>query len=107
MQEERKSIIRFALDYSIVDIHTYPGYKGDLVVRITVKDRDAVIAIRKYALSVGIKEVVIKENKDVVQYEVYCITEDEGAYHIKEVKDLDEVHAKHLVKDPWNHQEEE
>lgn len=83
MQEERKKIIRYALDYNITDIHTYAGYKGDLVVRITVKDKDAMLAIRKYALSVETKEVVIKENKDVVQYEIYCITQDEGAYHIK------------------------
>lgn len=105
MQEERKNIIRYALDYNIIDIHTYPGYKGDLVVRITVKDKNDVLAIRRYALSLGIKEVVIKENKDVVQYEIYCVTEDEGAYHIKEVKDLDEVHARHIIKDIWDQEE--
>lgn len=104
MQEERKNIIRFSLDYNIIDIHTYPGYKGDLVVRITVKEKEAMFAIRKYALSIGIKGVVIKENKDVVQYEIYCITEDEGAYHIKTEDVLNETRAKHLVKDPWMHQ---
>lgn len=102
MQEERKKIVRFSLDYSIVDIHTYSGYKGDLIVRITTKEKEAVIAIRRYALSLGIKEVVIKENKDLQQYEIYCITEDEGAYHIKAEKLLDEIHAKHTVKDAWN-----
>jgi hypothetical protein len=107
MQEARKNIIRFALDYSIVDVHSHPGYKGDLVVRITVKDKDAVIAIRRYALDLGIKEVVIKENKDVAQYELYCITEDEGAYHIKVEDLLRKSHAKHPVKDVWNHQAEE
>lgn len=106
MQEERKKIIRFALDYTVVDVHSYPGYKGDLVVRITVKDKDSVLAIRRYALDLGIKEVVIKENKDVAQYELYCITEDEGAYHIKAEDLLHESHAKHLAKDVWNHQEE-
>ena len=93
MQEERKSIIRFALDYSVVDIHTYSGYKGDLVVRITVKEKYAVIAIRKFALDLGIKEVVIKENKNLSQYELYCVTEDEGAYHIKVQDILDEMHS--------------
>lgn len=104
MQEERKKIIRYALDHDIIDVHTYNGYKGDLVVRITVKDKDAMLAIRKYALASGIKEVVIKENKDVIQYEIYCITEDEGTYHIKEAKALNEVHAKHIT-DVWNKQE--
>ncbi|MCL4432641.1 MAG: hypothetical protein M1300_10000 [Epsilonproteobacteria bacterium] len=104
MQEERKKIIRYALDYDIIDVHTYNGYKGDLVVRITVKEKDAMLAIRKYALASGIKEVIIKENKDVIQYEIYCITEDEGAYHIKETKALDEIHTKHIT-DAWNKQE--
>lgn len=104
MQEERKNIIRYALDYNILDIHTYPGYKGDLVVRITVKEKEAMLAIRKQALLFGIKEVVIKENKDVVQYEVYCITEDEGAYHIKDNDTLEDIHTKHIT-DPWNEQE--
>lgn len=106
MQEERKKIIRFALDFNIIDIHSYPGYKGDLVVRITVKDKEAVIAIRRYALELGIKEVVIKENKDVLQYEVYCITEDLGAYHIKDNDVLDDIHSTHIT-DLWTHQTEE
>ncbi|MDP3302373.1 MAG: hypothetical protein Q8S36_10455 [Sulfuricurvum sp.] len=104
MQEERKNIIRYALDYNIIDVHTYPGYKGDLVVRITVKEKDAMLAIRKQALFLGIKEVVIKENKDVVQYEIYCISEDEGAYHIKDKDALEDIHAKH-IKDVWNEQD--
>ncbi|MFA6189713.1 MAG: hypothetical protein WC680_10600 [Sulfuricurvum sp.] len=107
MQEERKKIIRFAMDYNIVNVHSYSGYKGDLVVRITVKDKDAVLAIRRFALDLGIKEVVIKENKDLSQYELYCITEDEGAYHIKSKDVLDEIHTDHKVKDIWNNQQEE
>lgn len=104
MQEERKKIIRFALDYSVVDIHSYPGYKGDLVVRITVKDKEAVIAIRRYALELAIKEVVIKENKDVLQYEIYCITEDLDAYHIKDKDLLEDIHSDHIT-DLWTNQE--
>ncbi len=102
MQEERKKIIRYALDYSIVDIHTYHGYKGDLVIRITVKDREGVLAIRKFALSLGIKEVVIKENKDLEQYEMYFVTEDEGAYHIKDV----EGQKKKVYHDIWDDEQE-
>jgi hypothetical protein len=102
MQEERKKIIRYALDYNIADIHTYPGYKGDLIVRITIKERDDVISIRKFALSLGIKEVVIKEKKDVKLYEMYCITEDEGVYHIKDV----DGHPKKIYHDIWANEEE-
>lgn len=92
MQGERKKIIRYALDFEIEDIHTYPGYKGDLIVRITTKEKDAVISIRKYALSLGVKEVVIKQNHDLLWYEIYCITEDEGVYHIKIEELMDETH---------------
>ncbi len=83
MYQERKDIIRYALDFNVSDINTYSGYKGDLIVKITIKDRDALVAIRKYAFSLGIKEVVIKQNKDLLLYEIYCVTNDEAVYHIK------------------------
>lgn len=101
MQEERKQIIRYSLDFNIIDVHTYSGYKGDLIVRITTKEKEAVIAIRKYALSLGIKEVVIKQNQHFMQYEIYCVTEDVGVYHIK-IEDLEKnVHSHHAPKDVW------
>ena len=102
MQDIQKDIIRFVLDYSISSINTYGGYRGDLIVKITTKNKTDVIEIRKYALSLGIKEVVIKEKKDLDQYELYCITEDHDAYHIKTEKLLDEIHSKHTVVDAWD-----
>lgn len=99
MQEERKEIIRFALNYSIEDIHTYSGYRGDLIVKITTKDKNAVIEIRKFALSLDIKEVVIKQNPGTVQYEIYCITEDESVYHLKTEEVLKHIHDSHPVDD--------
>lgn len=102
MQDIQKDIIRFVLDYSISSINTYGGYRGDLIVKITTKNKTDVIEIRKYALSLGIKEVVIKEKKDLDQYELYCITEDHDAYHIKAKELLDEIHSKHTVVDAWD-----
>ena len=83
MQAERNKIIRYALDFYIEDINTYSGYKGDLIVKITTKDKGAVIAIRKYALSLGVEEIVIKHNPNLVLYEIYCVTVSTDIYHIK------------------------
>lgn len=83
MQDAQKSIIRYVLDYDIFSINTYAGYKGDLIVKIISSHRDDVIKIRKFALSLGIKEVVIKEKIDTRQYEIYCVTADEGVYTLR------------------------
>lgn len=101
MQEIRKKIIRHALDLEIADIRTYSGYRGDLIVKITTKDREAVLDIRQFALSFGIKEVVVKQNPDMKLYEIYCVTEDEGVYHLKVEDLMDEVHKHHPVKEVW------
>lgn len=99
MQEERKQILRHALNFNIEDVHTYSGYKGDLIVKITTKNKDALSEIRKYALSLGIKEVVIKQNPGIVQYEIFCVTEDESVYHLKTEDVLKELHDNHPVDD--------
>lgn len=92
MQEERNKIIRYALDFYIEDVNTYSGYKGDLIVKITTKDKDAVIAIRKYALSLGVKDIVVKHNPNLIVYEIYCVTEDESVYHVKIEDLMDDTH---------------
>jgi len=100
MQEERKQILRFALNYNIEDVHTYSGYKGDLIVKITTKSKDVLSEIRKFALSLGIKEVVIKQNPGIVQYEIYCVTEDENVYHLKTEDIMKDIHDTHS-EDGW------
>lgn len=102
MKEERKKIIRFALDFDIQDVHTYSGYKGDLIVKITTKQRDALSAIRSFALSLGIKEVTIKQNVDMHNYEIYCVTADEHVYGLKNIDITHEIHAEHPIHDPWD-----
>lgn len=71
MQEERRKILQYALNLDILDVHTYSGYKGDLMVQIITKDEQAMNAIRDYALSLEIKEVVVKHSVD---YVLYCVT---------------------------------
>ncbi|MDD2267168.1 hypothetical protein [Sulfuricurvum sp.] len=101
MQAERKQIIRYALDYDIQDINTYSGYKGDLIVKIATKDMKAVVAIRKFAMDLSIKEVVVKQNAHLEQFEVFCVTPDKDVYHLKTEEIIDEIHSEHPV-DPWD-----
>lgn len=99
MKAERKKIILFALEQNIDDVNTYSGYKGDLIVKISSKDKNAVVEIRRYALSLGVKEVVIKQNPHLLTFEIYCITPDESHYQLK-VDEDDKDHA-HYKEDAW------
>lgn len=102
MQVERKQIIQFALDFDIENINTYAGYKGDLIVKITTKDIHAVTAIRRFANDLDIKEIVIKQNPHLLEFEIFCITPDKEVYNLKTEDVLDEIHDKHPVKDVWD-----
>lgn len=102
MQPERKKIIQYALDFDISDIHTYSGYKGDLIIKITSKDKNAVIPIRKFAISLGIEEVVIKQNPSIHEFEIYCITVDENVYHLKPDDTNDDRDHNNYAEDIWN-----
>lgn len=102
MQEERRKIIRYALDYDIQNINTYSGYKGDLIVKITTNDIHAAAEIRKYADDLAFKEIVIKENPNVEEYDIFCVTPDKAIYHLKSEEISDKIHAKHTSKnDVW------
>lgn len=101
MQAERKEMIRYALDLDIDDINTYSGYRGDLIVKFTTKDMHTVVAIRKYAMTLDLKEVVVKQNPHLLEYEIYCVTPDAEVYHLKTENVMDEIHTQHPVKDPW------
>jgi len=83
IQEVQKKIILFALDFEIDSINTYSGYKGDLIVKILTRNKNDVLEIRKHALFLEIKEVVIKEKLDTAQYEIYCVTEDDSVYRLR------------------------
>ncbi len=101
MQEKRKQIIRDALQYDIEDVNTYSGYKGDLIVKVTTKHEDVMKKIREYALSLGILEVAVKHNPNIVVYEVYCVTKDENIYDIK-LKDEEPEKQHEHFEDVWS-----
>lgn len=83
LQEIQKKIIHYAVDMDIDSINTYCGYKGDSIVKILTKNKTDVVEIRKYARSLEAKEVVIKEKLDTAQFEVYCVTSDNGMYTLQ------------------------
>ncbi|WP_345991242.1 hypothetical protein [Sulfurimonas sp. HSL-1716] len=101
MQQERKQIIQHALGYDIHDIHTYSGYKGDLIVKITTSDKNAVAEIRKFAISLGVEEVVVRQNPSIQEFEIYCVTVDENVYHLKEDEEHEDRDHNNYVEDSW------
>ena len=102
MQEERKQIISHALKYNIDNINTYGGYKGDLIVKITTKDKEVMMEIRRYALSLGILEVVVKHNPNIVAFEIYCVTKDEDVYNIKLEDEKEHEKEGEHFEDVWS-----
>ena len=81
MNDERKEIIRQALKFDIIDIRTYTGYKGDLLVEITTIDPDVIRSLKKIAESLGMETVI---QKDIVMiYKIFCITPSSNAYDLK------------------------
>ncbi len=84
MLQERRDIIRYAINLDILNINTYSGYKGDLIVKITTLDKndDVKERLKAYAENLGM-EVVVKNNIHVLVYEVYCISIDSDSYGLK------------------------
>ena len=81
MNDERKEIIRQALKFDIIDIRTYTGYKGGLLVEITTIDPDVIRSLKKIAESLGMETVI---QKDIVMiYKIFCITPSSNAYDLK------------------------
>lgn len=74
MDDQRRKILQYALNLNITDVHTYAGYRGDLMVKIITNEESVMNAIREHALSIGIKEVVVKHSLD---YVLYCVTADD------------------------------
>ncbi|MFA6189712.1 MAG: hypothetical protein WC680_10595 [Sulfuricurvum sp.] len=83
LQEIQKKIIHFSIDLDIDSVNTYAGYKGDLIVKMLTKSKTDVLEIRKFSLGAGAKEVVIKERLDTAQFEIYCVTADDGMYTLR------------------------
>ncbi len=83
LQEIQRQLIGFAINLNIDSVNTYRGYKGDLITKMLTKSKPVLLDIRKNALDFGVKEVVIKEKLDTAQFEIYCVTTDDGVYQLR------------------------
>ncbi len=81
MANERKEIIRRALEFDIVDIRTYSGYKGDLLVEITTMDPGVSKSIENIAKILGMKTATKQDILSVFQ--IFCITPSAEGYDLK------------------------
>ena len=81
MNENRKKMIKHALEYDIIDVRSYRGYKGDLLLEITTMNDDVVNALTKIAEIIGFE---VEVHKNVLSiFEIYCICPSESAYELK------------------------
>jgi len=83
LSEVRKNMIRYALDQPISDIRTYSGYKGDLLIEITMNDEVLLPKLKDFAEALGMS-TVIKKLCDIRLYKIYCIVPDDSIYPLKE-----------------------
>jgi hypothetical protein len=82
MFELHRNIIQTFITEDLKDICTYGGYKGAYILKITTKRSALAEKIASYCESLG-GEAAIKQNHNLVNYEVYCIAEDPSIYNIK------------------------
>ncbi len=82
MSDQRKEIIRQALKFNIVDIRSYTGYKGDLLVEITTMEPDVITSLKKAAEALEFETVI---QKDIISlYKIFCISPSFNIYDLKE-----------------------
>jgi hypothetical protein len=81
MSDDRKELIRKALDFDIIDIRSYAGYKGDLLIQITTMDENVMQALKEVSENLGL-EAVVKKNL-VGIYEIFCIAPASDIYELK------------------------
>ena len=81
MDNDRKEIIRRSLGLDIIDIRTYAGYKGDLLVEITTMDSSVVETLKQIAASLDMEAVT---HEDVLNiFKIYCISASHEGYELK------------------------
>lgn len=81
MCDERKEIIRRSLEFDIIDIRSYSGYKGDLLVEITTMDPTVSKSIENIAKILGMETVTKQDILSVFQ--VFCISPSTEGYDLK------------------------
>jgi len=81
MSDDRKEMIRRALEFDIIDIRSYAGYKGDLLTEVTTMDENVIQSLKEISETLGF-ETVVKRNR-VGVYEIFCIAPSADIYDLK------------------------
>jgi predicted aldo/keto reductase-like oxidoreductase len=80
--QQMKSIIKYAIELDINYIETFLGYEGDTVLKITLKNQDAVHLIEAYIKNLNLKyksEFEISSKR----YHIYVGVEDTEVFKLK------------------------
>jgi hypothetical protein len=84
MGQKQKSIIALVLEYDIIDVRTYKGYKGDLLLEVTTLSNDVTSYIESDAKALGFEVVILQDT--IAVYKVYCILYNmSNAYSLKSI----------------------
>ena len=81
MSPARKEIIGQALSYEIMDIRSYTGYKGDLIIEITSLDPVVIQRLNHMALSLNFESSITTDT--LLVHKLYCISPTENTYDLK------------------------
>lgn len=80
---QQKKIIKQILDYDIMDVRTYKGYKGDLLLEVTTLSSEVSLYVKEDAEKLGFEVVMIQDV--IAVYKIYCILYLNDSYSLKAI----------------------
>ena len=83
MLPEHRQIIAKFISYDIDTINMYWGYKGDYILKLTVKDPNLATAIEDYCKTIDIQTNTKFNESRNKMFTVYCIAIDEDVIPLK------------------------
>ncbi|QOY53678.1 hypothetical protein HUE87_07085 [Candidatus Sulfurimonas marisnigri] len=80
--DNMREIIEKSMDYEVKNIHTYKGYEGADILKLTFHDNQELLVVRDYCRSKGI-QTSVKLNKELELYCIYEIEKNNEIYPLK------------------------
>lgn len=79
---DMKTVINYAMGLEILNLHTYRGYKGASILKITADERPQLEKLEEYVKNMGLE---IKNDYDISthQYILFIVFEHEDIYDLK------------------------
>ena len=81
MDDIRKTLIRMSLEFDIIDIRSYVGYKGDPLIEITTMYEEMAKSLKNSAEKLGLEAVIHRDN--LMVYKLFCIGKPSDIYELK------------------------